>query len=145
MRRLTFDTERIMRFVSYRLNWPGEWGWALGAGVERDGDLIGGVVLSHYTPGIDIYLACAGDRGWLGRDIIRVAFEFPFLSLGVPRVTALGAVSSRKSSALLLGLGFQVEGRMRRAAPGGDDLMVYGMLREECRWIGGRNGKEIGK
>jgi RimJ/RimL family protein N-acetyltransferase len=56
------------------------------------------------------------------------------VQLGVQRVT--GYVPASNAAALRFDrhLGFVEEGRLREALPGGEDVIVLGMLKRECRW-----------
>jgi hypothetical protein len=51
--------------------------------------------------------------------------------LEVPRVTGLIRAENLNAQRFVSRLGFQYEGRMRKAFPDGGDLMLYGLLREE--------------
>jgi RimJ/RimL family protein N-acetyltransferase len=105
------------------------------------GELIGGVVYDHFT-GYDIAMHVAAVRGsmWMRPHIISQIFGFPFNQLKCRRVT--GYVSARNSHTIKfdLGLGFQVEGRLRDATPEGD-MIILGMTRNECRWLEENHGK----
>lgn len=82
-----------------------------------------------------ISIASDGSRRWMTREFLYRSFAYPFVQLGLPRVTA--KVDEINSDSLRLGfhLGFIEEGRMRRAAPGGRDEIIMGLLKENCRWI----------
>lgn len=110
-------------------------------GVLSGGELVAGVVFHNHDPfvgNIEVSCAAATPR-WGNREIFRSVLRYPFAQLGCIRVTALtprhhpkGATSPRR---FLEGLGFQREGSLRRAL-GDDNLIVYGLLRDE--WEGGR-------
>jgi hypothetical protein len=51
--------------------------------------------------------------------------------LEVPRVTGLIRAENLNAQRFVTRLGFQYEGRMRKAFPDGGDLVLYGLLREE--------------
>ena len=55
--------------------------------------------------------------------------------VGCRRVTGLVHDNNHDARRFDEHLGFKQEGVLRKAAPDGDDMIVYGMLREECRWI----------
>jgi RimJ/RimL family protein N-acetyltransferase len=98
-----------------------------------------GAVVYHEYRGNDIQMSCAADsRRWLTHDILRVLFAYPFEQLGVDRVTACVPASNRHTRRFVEGIGFQVEGIMRQGFRG-DDCVIYGLLRAECKWIKGEN------
>lgn len=105
-------------------------------GVEQDGGLIAGVVFEGYTgSSISIHVAALEGRLWLSKEFLFRVFAYPFLQLECNRVTGLVRVDNPKAQKLDEHLGFVREGVMRRGATDGTDYIIYGMLKEECRWL----------
>jgi hypothetical protein len=73
--------------------------------------------------------------GRLTREFIKAIFYYPFVQLGCLRITGLVDVSNQKARLLNKHLGFQPEAVLKRAAEGGQDMMVYVMFREDCRYV----------
>ena len=120
------------QYIPYVDSW-GEWYQAIG--LERDGELQAVVVYNHYTKfDIAIHIAAIEGKRWMTRQFLKAGFSYPFVQLGVQRVT--GYVPSRNLLAQHFDehLGFRREGVLRHALPT-EDLIVYGMLRSECRWL----------
>lgn len=104
-------------------------------GLLHNGKLIAGVVFNNYS-GVDIYLSVAAvEPGWLNRAFLRAVFRYPFVQLGCRRVTGLVRVDNHAARKFDEHLGFKFEGLMRQADEDGCDMIVYGMLKDECRWI----------
>lgn len=104
-------------------------------GLERDGNIQAACIYNCYSGAdIAIHIAAVPGRRWLTRSYICACFAYPFLQLGVRRLT--GYVPSKNTDALRLDLhlGFTQEGVMRHAL-WDDDIIVLGMLKEECRFI----------
>lgn len=80
-------------------------------------------------------IASDGSKRWITREFLYRSFAYPFIQLGLPRVTAKMDEANLDSVRTALHLGFVEEGRMRRAAPGGRDEIIMGLLKEDCRWI----------
>lgn len=82
----------------------------------------------------NIHIASDGSGNWLRRAFLKTSFAHPFVQWDLRRVT--GLVPSKNVAALTfdLHLGFQREGLIRNALPD-DDIIVLGMLREDCRFI----------
>ena len=99
----------------------------------NDGTIIGGAVYSNYCGG-GISIAVAGVTGWLTRRFIRAALAYPFLQLKVRRLTAYVATRNTTSQRLIEGVGFTRESVMERGLVD-DDLIVYRMFNEDCKWI----------
>lgn len=99
-----------------------------------DGKLLGAVVYDGFTPyDCNIHLAI-DDRRCVTRQVLRKVFEYPFTQLKLDRVTALIPASNSVAVDFDERIGFTFEGFKRRALAGEDEL-IYGMLKTECRWI----------
>lgn len=71
----------------------------------------------------------------LTRKFMRAIYLYPFTQLKVKRVTALVDKLNTASRSLVEHDGYVQEGCLREAAPNGDDVVVYGLLRRDCRWL----------
>jgi hypothetical protein len=71
----------------------------------------------------------------MNRAFLGEGFRYPFEQLGCKRVTGLVPARNEVAARFDEHLGFIYEGRIRQVLPNGDDLLVYGMLREECRFL----------
>lgn len=99
-----------------------------------DGRLLGAVVYDGFTPyDCNIHLAVEDSR-CVTRHVLWSVFQYPFVQLGLDRVTALIAASNDASVDFCERIDFTFEGFKRRALAGEDEL-IYGMLKTECRWI----------
>lgn len=105
-----------------------------------EGELIAGVVFSHFT-GFDISMHVAAERGrvWATPKVLKALFGYPFNQLKCRRVTGFVAAENTHTLRFDLKAGFVVEGRLRDATPEGD-MIIVGMTRNECRWLGNENG-----
>ena len=71
------------------------------------------------------------------RTHLRTMFEYPFITCGVKRLSAVQRADNEKAPDMNEVLGFTIEGITRRYfddTPGGDAIRL-GMLPEECKWI----------
>lgn len=93
------------------------------------------VLYNEYYPGIDIRVHAAGEGTWLNRTTLDIFFGWPFRDLGLRRVSAVAAKKNHKSRNLIKKLGFVEEGCVRKGAENGDNLILFGILKEECRWL----------
>jgi RimJ/RimL family protein N-acetyltransferase len=109
---------------------------ALGA-VDATGRIIGGFIFYDWERANgNIYIAAAGSGAWVTPGNLRVWFSYPFNQLKCNRITSMVAKSNKVSREMTERLGFKREGCIRAARGPGKDSIVYGMLRNECRWIG---------
>ncbi len=82
----------------------------------------------------NIHIASDGTGHWLRRAFLRAAFAHPFVQWKMRRVTALVPAKNAAALRFDLHLGFKQEGVVRHALPD-DDIIILGLLREDCRFI----------
>lgn len=127
-----------MRFVADRVG-EREFEGYTAIGLERDGELIAGVLYEqHNGPNVMMHVASDGSRHWMTPAYMAACFRYPFLQLGVNRVTALVRMDNKDAQRFDEALGFKMEGVLREAASDGTDLILYGMLKRECRYLDGK-------
>lgn len=83
---------------------------------------------------VDMHIASVSPK-WLSKEVIKVAFTYAFLELEAQRATAAVRESNTKARALAIRLGFKQEGELRQYYDTGESDIIYGMTKEECRWI----------
>jgi RimJ/RimL family protein N-acetyltransferase len=71
----------------------------------------------------------------MSRSFLGEVFRYPFEQLRVQRVTGLVPARNEQAARFDEHLGFKLEGRVRQILPDGDDVLVYGMLKSECRFL----------
>lgn len=121
---------------------------ALSAGfavLSDTGEFVGAVVISnlrHYNgKAIDCEISCATDSRVAWRPgVCRAVFGYIFNQLGCVRCTSITRKNNTKARAFLEALNFQLEGNVRKAYDGYKDALIYGLLAEECQFLGGLNG-----
>lgn len=97
------------------------------------------LLYNHYLkPNIAIHVVARPGALWCFPDILYHVFNYPFTQLECARVTAPIKSINLASIRTVKALGFVYEGSLRRAGRSGEDLLLYGMLREECRWLNER-------
>lgn len=129
-------SERLLSWVAERIDTKKFYPGAVGIGLDVDGKLTAAVVYELYNE-ISVNMHIALEPGWnLSRGQIKIAFSYPFEQLECQRITGTIRADNFSAQRLAEKLGFVQEGRMRCACKDGTDMIVYGMLRDECRWIG---------
>lgn len=147
MKRLVIGRDHeVADWVNTQIDEPGDFYPCTAIGIEDDSGLFCGVVYNLYYPAISINMHVAASRGrkWAYPHFLRAFFAYPFQQLHVQRITA--PIASRNIAAIKLTshLGFIQEGIVRKGTLD-DDLIIMGMLREECRFLGESYGQEIPK
>lgn len=105
-------------------------------GILKKGRLVGGVLFNMYS-GNDIFMSAAFDEPCLTRANLNRLFSYPFVQLKCRRMTTITGETNTHARAIDERLGFTQEGIVRCAFPNDENAIVYGMLREECRWLRG--------
>lgn len=107
-------------------------------GVVNGGQLICGILYNNYIPDVNIEMSIASvDKRWATRHNLRAFFKYPFIDLGVKRVSTLCSASKGDIVRFNERIGFKQEGFHRQAWPMGGDAVSFGMLKNECRWLNG--------
>lgn len=105
-------------------------------GLEEDEKLIAGVVFNMYTKAsICMHVAAEPGKRWMTKDFLWRSFAYPFVQLNCNRITGLVRVDNFDAQRFDEHLGFKREGLVRRGCVDGTDMILYGMLREECRFL----------
>ena len=115
----------------------GYWEKPVAIGLQRRGELIAGVVYDMYYPGVSIrmHVAAKPGSGWAKHNHLTEFFSYPFKQLKVKRVTAPVLAKNKPASLFLQKIGFTLEGCMRQESETDDDMLIFGMLKSECRWL----------
>jgi RimJ/RimL family protein N-acetyltransferase len=131
---IVLDAKRASDWLRQRIAkptivaWMGPW---VALGYERDGQMIGAVVFDAFTETeCAMHVAISAP---IPRSVVREVFKYPFVTAKLQRITATVAPSNTASIRLILRWGFKFEGR-KRVALGDEDELIYGLLKQECRF-----------
>lgn len=130
------DESRLLPWAKERIGVSSFRKDAHAIGLERDGELVAVVVFDCFGEfDANMHVASDGTRRWLSRGFLTAAFAYPFIQLGLARVTGLVPESNSAALEFDLHIGFDFEGRHPKALPNGEALISLGLLKENCRWI----------
>jgi len=137
MKTTIYDQEhKVIPWVGSRIDEDDFGEKPVALGLEENGKLIAGVVFNWYTgASICMHVAAEPGKRWLTRDFLFRVFAYPFLQLECNRVTGLVRTDNLTAQRFDEQLGFVREGVIRKGATDGTDFILYGMLKEECRWL----------
>jgi RimJ/RimL family protein N-acetyltransferase len=121
-------------------SWIGGWDKASCLIHEKDGEIIACVVYNNWKPldSAEISVAAAHGERWLTRPFLYNVFYNPFVEWQMRRVWSCIDADNQQSIRLCAHLGFSQEGRIRQGAGPKTDILLYGMLKDECRFLEGR-------
>lgn len=145
---ITQPLDVIGKFVADRSKTPEPWGNYTAIGLARDNFLIAGFVYNNFiakpTGGFQsccMHVGAIEGKRWLTRDFLFAAFDYPFNQLGCQRVSGLIARKNKVARKFAEGLGGVVEATLHKQIPG-DDIVVYRLFKDECRWLNIKRVKE---
>lgn len=97
------------------------------------GELRAGVVFTNYSPG-NVFASIAAE-GPLTRRFLYAIFYNPFIAWKVRHITCTIEESNVKSIKLCTHMGFIERGRLPEAAANGEDVLILGLLKRDCRFL----------
>lgn len=104
--------------------------------VDRAGLPAGALLYTNFRE-TSIEFAAAGDPGWMTKGTVRQMFEFPFVALGVWNLLAPIRRSNRTAREITKSLGFSELCVLPSGGAKGDDIVLYCMHKDKCRWLKG--------
>lgn len=104
-------------------------------GFIENGKLVAGVSLVMREHNSCALVVAATTPRWCLPGYLKEMFGYVFDSMGVKYLYTLADTKNLKSNRLSLGLGFRPDGKLRGVGTNGDDLNLYGMLREDCKFL----------
>lgn len=103
-------------------------------GIEKDGVIVGGVVVDSYVPNARCSIHCAGEgKRWINREFIFVVFDYVFRQLGCQVVINTVDASNTDSLRFTEHIGFTKALEIKNGC-GDNDLILFTMQKEDCRW-----------
>jgi hypothetical protein len=115
---------------------PPYWHYYTALFVENDVGILGAVFYSDFTSNsVDMHVAAMDDRNWLSKPFLSMVFGYPFIQLGLGRVTARIGADNHKAERFLHHLGFTHEGTHPEGWEKGVALLSFGLLKEQCRYL----------
>lgn len=142
MRRIVIG-QPVVEWVAKQTSDYGNFGAAVGFGVERDGALVAGIVFNEFNgANMNFHVASDGSRNWMNRTLLWIVFDYAFNQAKVKRLTGLIGSGNVASQEFARHIGGKLEAVLEDAHPDGE-LFVYRMFRRECRWLNMRKPREL--
>lgn len=137
--RIISDPLRVWEFVSRFSPVPAN-GSMKGLGLERDGELVSGVLYEGWNRhNVWMHVALAPGARWT-KAFLLYCWHYPFVELGCRRVSGYVEASNAAARRVDENLGFKPEAVLKGAAADGGDVILYVMWRDECRFLRGDHG-----
>ena len=114
----------------------GEYLPCLTINISLNGRTIAGVLINDIRPKRDCWLTIySTSERWATRRVMRYVFGIVFKMIEAERCSVFVSAENSKSLNMCLRLGFKQEGLLRKYRNYGQDCVVLGMLKNECKWI----------
>lgn len=113
-------------------------------GLMDGAEILFGAIYNNFNrTTIEMHIAAASGKRWMTKDLLWFCFYYPFVQLGVKRITVVVPETNLDAIAFDKHLGFTFEAALEKAHPDGD-LHIYRLFREDCRWLNlrGRNAQK---
>lgn len=105
-------------------------------GTARDGEILAACIFDTFsTTSCFVHIVSDGNKRWLTKEFLVHCMAYPFHQCGFRRINAIISASNEASLRFAEGFGWVREGLLREAGEEGEDVILFGMLREECRWL----------
>jgi hypothetical protein len=107
-------------------------------GLEKNGELIAGVLVDSYKKNASCSIHCAGiGKRWLNREFLFVVFDYVFRQLGCKVVINPVDSANTDSVRFTTHIGFKEALRIEGGC-GDSDLLMFTLRKEDCRWLKGK-------
>jgi RimJ/RimL family protein N-acetyltransferase len=109
-------------------------------GLERDGELVAGVIYENWNHrSIWCHIAI---EGRLTPEYLAAIFDYPFNTCQVEKIIVPVGSDNEQSIKVVKKMGFTEEGRIKEGRPHGD-IVFYTLRRDDCRFLNTRYSKRI--
>lgn len=137
MKWVTSECQEVLgQWATSKMKYGSTWGPFRAIGLISETEILAAVIYNEfYFNGCAIHIAAVDGSSWLNRAFLKAAFEYPFIQLKFERLTGYVPANNVAARRLDEHLGFKQEGVLRRFLSDGEDVIIYGMLKDECRFI----------
>lgn len=101
--------------------------------MSEDGRFLGGVIYTGFT-GTMVTIHAAGVGYWTSPEFMWLIFDYPFEQLKVKKIITMCGSTNTHAKDIIERVGYKAEHKIRDGVPEGD-LLLYSMLRKDCRWL----------
>lgn len=132
--KIVFGTARVLEFIN-RLR-PLEYvQGSQGIGLERDGELIAGIIYEGWNyQSIWAHVAAEPGSKWLNKAYLHFCCDYAFQTCKVRMVLGYMEAGNEQGLRFANHLGFRETARITEAATDGGDIVILKMRREDCKY-----------
>lgn len=112
---------------------PKECAWI--TNLDDAGNPLAVTIYNRFSPhNCEMSIATNGSRKWASKKYIGICYRYPFIQMGVARISVVIEEKNSKSLMLCRKLGHVEEARLKSWF-GDQDGILMRMTREECKWL----------
>ena len=137
MKRLvTDDRARVGAWVAEKVGRSTPWVKDGALGLEQDGELVAGIVLDSFVPGVRAAMHCAGTgKTWLNREFLFACFDYAFRCCDLKVLVNYVSAENADSLRFTKHIGFSEIARVKGGWDGAVDMVLFQLHRDNCRWL----------
>ena len=136
MNRIVIGEQRVSEYVAKKVDEDNFGNHASIGLVDENDNILAGVVYNMWSGhAICMHIGAEEGSNWFSRRFATTCFNATFGYFNCNRATGLVRKSNIKAQKFVLKLGFREEGVVREACHDGEDLIMFGMLARECRFL----------
>ena len=133
---MDYDTSQDPRYLEYASELTGTKDFGPCKTIAFWGDGLLAVVIYNAVDEKNCGISIASSSPkWASKSVLKAAFGFPFIQLGLNRVTGTIKASNKKAIRNAERLGFTLEGELKQYYENGESAMIYGLTKDNCRWL----------
>lgn len=104
--------------------------------LRRDGEVIAAALyVENNGTNCFIHLAGMPGRRWLTREFLYWCLHYPFVQVGLKRMTGWIEATNKDCIRFAEHIGFKRETTLRGAGQNGVDVHIYALHRSDCRYV----------
>ena len=137
---VTNDRARVGAWVAEKVGRESPWVTDPALGIEKNGELVAGIVIDNYVKGARASMHCAGvGKRWLNKEFLFACFDYAFNQLDLKVLVNPVSANNQDSLRFTEHIGFKEIARVPNGWDGEVDLVLFQLHRKDCRWLGERH------
>lgn len=130
------DRARVGAWVAEKVGRATPWVSEPALGLEKDGELVAGIVIDSIASGARGSMHCAGvGKYWLNREFLFACFDYAFNQLDLKVLLNPVGAGNSASIRFTSHIGFEEVSRIPKAWDGKEELVLFSLAKEDCRWL----------
>lgn len=138
MSSFVYDADAVVKaFLAEKIGTQADWPDSVTIAITGDDGSLWGAFLFDQYFGHDIRITIASNNPrWVTKANLGDIFYYPFVTAGCVRLSMICDKKNKAVRKLAEGVGFKLEGTIRKGLDGKKDALYYGLLKEDAeKWL----------